>query len=265
MMCNQFGGHIIYFNFLAHFRSIIRFYRNMIKYEKRVILALLVILSLFFGMSSTVFGAVTTRVCLADGNTPLELVDPNNHIYLDIMVGTKLTILVDSNVGESWNGRLAIEGSDVNYGQLFGRDYNDVTWEYEGSHLEAAGPDAFVWWYFDMDANGFTMDTDSEDEDVEPGEWFIIDYNAVEIGDCNIVFYDGFFEDHQLSFTHVATRDFNGDTVVDFEDYGILASYWRASDCNDPNWCEGADIDVDGYVDPNDLRLFVDYWLEKTE
>ena len=41
---------------------------------------------------------VFTRVCLADGNTPLELADPCiPFVYRPIMVGTRLTIIIDSN------------------------------------------------------------------------------------------------------------------------------------------------------------------------
>ena len=54
----------------------------------------LIILCLTSGAS----GELSTRVCLADVNTPLELADPKvPFIYRDIMVGTKLTIIVDSN------------------------------------------------------------------------------------------------------------------------------------------------------------------------
>ncbi len=61
---------------------------------KRVIL-----LVLFLCMASVAAGEVSTRVCLADGNTPVPPVDPNfPHVYPDIMVGTRLTIIVDSNV-----------------------------------------------------------------------------------------------------------------------------------------------------------------------
>jgi len=73
------------------------------------------------------------------------------------------------------------------------------------------------------------------------------------------------FPVYDLVFSHVRTRDFNNDAKVDFDDFAVLASYWQDTDCNDPNWCEGTDLDTDGNVDCNDLTLFVDYWLKRTE
>ena len=79
---------------------------------------------------------VFTRVCLADGNTPLGLADPCiPFVYRPIMAGTHLTIIVSSDISEDyWGGGLYI--SDPY------RDYGVLT---EGSSLEAAGPGAFVW------------------------------------------------------------------------------------------------------------------------
>ncbi|MHC4736714.1 MAG: hypothetical protein ACYTDW_20005, partial [Planctomycetota bacterium] len=57
----------------------------------------LTLLAIFLGMASVAAGKVSTRVCLADGNTPFPPVDSNfPHVYPDIMVGTRLTIIVSS-------------------------------------------------------------------------------------------------------------------------------------------------------------------------
>ena len=101
----------------------------------------LTIFVLFLCVASIATGEVSTTVHLADGNTPLELADPNvPFVYRDIMVGTKLTIVVSSDTAESpWSGKLQIAGTDWDYGAISARDYNDVTLDWEGSHLEAAG------------------------------------------------------------------------------------------------------------------------------
>ncbi|MEE9370709.1 MAG: dockerin type I domain-containing protein [Sedimentisphaerales bacterium] len=226
----------------------------------------LIILLLVFGMTSIAIGEVSVRVCRADGNTCFEPDDPYiSFKYPDIMVGTELTIIVSSDTGGYWSGSLAITGEDVNYGVLSCRDFNEFTDECEGSRLPPAGTGARVHPWEELGVQGFDLYGHSS---AVPGDWFIIDYNALEIGDCNVGFYDhsisGDVPIYHLEFSHVRTRDFNGDTKVDFIDFAVLASYWGETDCIDPNWCEGADLDINGSVDSNDLALFVDYWLEKT-
>ncbi|MHC4737959.1 MAG: dockerin type I domain-containing protein [Planctomycetota bacterium] len=63
----------------------------------------------------------------------------------------------------------------------------------------------------------------------------------------------------------VASRDFNNDGYVNLGDFAVLASYWRETGYSDPNQCEGTDLDADGDIDENDLRLFNDYWYGPTD
>jgi len=224
-------------------------------------------------MTSPTWGAVSTRVCKADGNTPVEPIEINPPIikYPDIIKDTKLTIIVNSNVAEYWyGGALVVEDAGMaNRGLLYGRGYDGFG--YPGSCLPYAGEDAYVWETFVFPGPGFEL---SGGSDPNVGDWFIFDYNALDIGDCNVSFY--YYEEiegemvpillHTLTFHHVRTSDFNTDTKVDFRDYAILASHWQATDCNAPcGWCEGADLDTDGNVDFNDLMPFCEYWLERTE
>jgi len=225
------------------------------------------ILLLFFCMTSPAWGAVSTRVCLSDGNTPLELADPCiPFVYRDVMVGTRLTIIVVSNVAEYWYGGVLIieEANMANIGRLYGRDYDG--YEYPGSCLPAAGVDAAIWDTYIYPGPGFEL---YGGDDPNVGDWFIFDYNAIDIGDCNIAFYDFDVSEtepvHTLTLHHVRTRDFDGNTQVDFADFAVLAFYWQATDCNNPGWCQGTDLDIDGNVDFDDLMLFCEYWLEKTE
>jgi hypothetical protein len=204
----------------------------------------LMFLVLFFSMASAVVGEVSTRVCEADGNTPFD--------GRDIMVGTWLTIIVSSDTGGYWPGDLAIAGTNRDYGFLSG-----------ACALEAAGTAPLLYCWEDDQYQAISFQTD---DDAVAGDWFIIDYIATAVGDCNVGFYEWFSIDpiYELSFSHVRTRDFNNDTKVDFKDFGVLAFYWQATDCNDPDWCEGADLNIDGNADFDDLMLFVDYWLETT-
>ena len=58
--------------------------------------------------------------------------------------------------------------------------------------------------------------------------------------------------------------DFNNDGGVDFEDFAILASYWRYGACSEPNWCEDSDCDRNCTTDSSDLLIFAYDWLETT-
>ncbi len=229
----------------------------------RIMKKLLVILS-FFAMASAAGAEVSRRVCMADGNTPLELADPNVPlVYRDIMVGTQLTIIISSDAGGYWFGDLSIEGDDRNYGLLSARDYNDSTADYEGSRFPAAGELARVWDWTQSGIAGFSF---SGDDNAIPGDWFIIDYNATDSGDCTVKFYESLVHDpdRDTHFTHVVTRDLNNDAIVNFVDFEIFASYWQATGCAGPSWCAGADLDTSTNVDGNDLELFLDFWLERT-
>ena len=229
----------------------------------------LTILALFLGMTSIAMGEVSTRVCLADGNTPLELADPNiPFVYRDIMVGTRLTIIVDSNDAGFWEGGLFIAGIDIDRGVLSGRDYNDITLDWEGSRFKAVSDKARVFERRDDIQSGFDF---YGHRSAATGDWFIIDYTATSVGYCNVGFYDytipGVIDSpvYEITFSHVRTRDFNNDAGVDFADFAVLASHWQETSCSDPSWCEGTDLNADGNIDCNDLTLFVDYWLESTE
>jgi hypothetical protein len=236
-------------------------------------------LALLVGFSSISMGGVSATAYLADGNTPLEWADPNTpFVYRDIMVGTELTIIVHSDSNNIWSGGLEITGPDVSYGVLSARDYNDVTLFWEGSVLEAARSKAKVWEYENSFTAGVTLVID---DTPKPGDWFIIDYNATNVGFCTV----NFFEDYWLAdkdsgpfnpppaepnlinefvFFHVPSRDFNEDAKVDFMDFAIISAFRGKTDCTYPNWCEGTDLDTDGDVDIDDLTLFADYWLEIT-
>jgi len=228
---------------------------------------MLITVVLLLTFSSIAAGEVSTRVCLADGNTPLELADPNvPFVYRDIMVGTKLTIIVDSNIAESWDGGLYIAITDRDYGVLSARDYNDTTLDWEGSRFEAAGDKALVRDVQDVVNSGFELYSYNS---AVAGDWFVLDYTATSIGVCRVDFYDYSLSwDYPIYshvFSHVRTRDFNQDTKVDFADLALLALYWLETGCSGPDWCAGTDLNADGTVDRDDLMFFADYWLERTE
>jgi len=132
----------------------------------------LAFLVLFLSITSIVAADVSTRVCEADGSTLFD--------GRDIMVGTRLTIIVSSDVNELWEGGLFITDPYRDYGLLYGRDYNDVTGDWEGSRFDKAGAEARVYDWQDDFVSGFDI---YGDENAIKGDWYIIDYNAIDIGD----------------------------------------------------------------------------------
>ena len=223
-----------------------------------------------FLMNVVAQGEVSVQVLLRDSNEILVPVEVNSPLqysdYGQIMEGTELAIVVGSNTVEldQYMG-LYIEDDCRSYGVLADRGPNSI--------FEAAGTDASIypadrhWAAEDKYIKGFDLVTG--EEDVYTGDWFIFDYDTLDIGDCNVVLYEivppsmnGFLI-QELRFSHVITRDFDDDGQVNFVDFSILA-YYFGTDCTDPETCEGVNLDDYSIVDFNDLALFIDFWLEKT-
>jgi len=210
--------------------------------------------------SQAAHAEVLTRVCLADGNTPLELADPCiPYVYRPIMVGTHLTIIIssDTNSAEWFGGALTLWDANLDYGVLPG-----------GLPLPAAGPNAIVYPWIDSSEEHYVEGLAfGGGRNPSIGDWFIVDYNAISMGNCSVFFYDwdvSLDPLYQMSFTHVGTRDFNDDGIVNFEDFAVLGSNWQRTDCSGPQNCSGTDLDADGHVGISDLIQFAEYWLEKT-
>ncbi|MHC4616899.1 MAG: hypothetical protein ACYTEQ_04005 [Planctomycetota bacterium] len=207
---------------------------------------------------------VTLTVYEADAQTAF---DPNG----ELMVGDRLALVISSDTNDFWQGGLFIRGQDRALGTLAARDFDANTRDWTGSHLEDAGDFAKVYAWKDSAIWGFDIysfypdDGNSEDTTTVAGDWFIIDYYADDVGDCNVEFcnYDPNAQNpvSYITFHHVPTRDLNADEAVDFGDFAVFAPQWNVTGCNDPNWCDGADLDRDGNVELDDLELFVDYWL----
>jgi hypothetical protein len=205
---------------------------------------------------------ISTQVYIGDSNTPLELADPCvPWVYRNIMVGTHLTIIVNSKRDGRWEfGELSIWGTNRNFGLL-----NCRGTECENSRLPAAGSYSIVESFEEDESNGFRFSTD---QDAVAGDWFIIDYNATNAGVCPVAFFDGdvSWDDplYEMLFTHIPSCDFNGDNIVNFADFSLFGSYWGVSGCADPDGCGKVDLDGNGTININDLGLFADFWLERT-
>jgi len=226
-----------------------------------------VLLSL--GIASVSAAEVFVHVFRCDGKTPAPLADPNvPNAYGDIMVGTRLVLLVSSDTGGIWWGGLQLTWDDWERGQLTGRgsDSNSPPLNCRDSVLPAAGSQATAtfmvptgWARFDLSTN----------RDAVPGDWFVLDYHALEAGTCRIGLFDYdadlFTPQKVLSFTNVPTRDFKSDTIVNFKDFALLASQWRQATVLEPNAVSPYDLDADRFIGPRDIERFSDYWLQRTD
>jgi hypothetical protein len=205
-------------------------------------------------------GATSVKVYEADGTTPFS---PRL-----IMEGTKLVIKVESDQSAYWGGGLFMAEQNRGLGLLTGRGYDPNTDDWAESHTAAAGPMAICSDYRDSSIWGFDLHSDSNSL---AGEWFVLDYEAIGAGEPNVAFYDysqSWMDPNQyLYFSQAPTRDFNLDGTVNLKDFQILAGNWQRNDCNDPNdpnACDGTDINEDGLVNSNDLIMFSYFWLWPT-
>ncbi|MFC1761326.1 hypothetical protein ACFL6U_04530 [Planctomycetota bacterium] len=220
-------------------------------------------------------GEMSISVQLADSNTLIPWVDANvPYVYQDLMAGTEMTLIIEANQAGPWPGGLIyITPAFWEQGQLFGRDYNNETDDYEGSHTPAAGSRAQVRNnYLDFSGNeviGFRLRGDSAPP--AAGPHFIFDFNTYAPGECVIDFVDitvSFVEPaFSMVFPLVPTRNFDFDHGVSFCDFAIQAQDWRSAvdhDPNDPNIATAHDINQDGFINTSDFRLFADYWLARS-
>ncbi len=89
---------------------------------------------------------------------------------------------------------------------------------------------------------------------------YVADANEVDIdGDARVI--GGRIDMGVDEYAYGELSDFNGDGIVNFEDFSILAYYWMDYLCSEPDWCEGSDFDESRYVDFGDLKTFAENWL----
>jgi hypothetical protein len=65
-----------------------------------------------------------------------------------------------------------------------------------------------------------------------------------------------------LFYPFVIPGDSDYDEDVDWLDLKTFVDNWLRDDCWIPDWCEGADLDVNTTVDFFDFARFAEHWLE---
>ncbi|MFC1739027.1 gamma-glutamyltransferase [Planctomycetota bacterium] len=147
------------------------------------------------------------------------------------------------------------DGYALWYNVYFGDDYNEV----DQNNI----PDAIVF-------------AGEEDDGYDPGELGLGESYYWRVDECNI---PGCVHGDVWSFstaccgqpgTVFLDADVNGplgeaDCYVNFIDYAGVASEWLANCGPDNDWCDGADIDMNGMVDLNDIGVLALQWLWCTD
>jgi hypothetical protein len=243
----------------------------------------LVASALLAALTPMAAGKVWVSVYQHDGKTPLAAVDAGHpNVYREIMVGTRLTLVISSDSSEQWDGLLQLSRDDANDARLTGRGLTPPApgspfkfSTYKDSALNAAGAKATVQDFDDIYGIGLDFHNDTSTpisggtRPACPGDWFVVDYYAEQVGFCVVEFYDSSTGVdtliQTLSFTHVPSRDFDHDSMVDFQDFARFAAQWRSA--ADPGSSQTADfdLDADGRVDLADLASFSRYWLERID
>jgi hypothetical protein len=242
----------------------------------------LLVPALVAALTPVAAGKAWVTVYQHDGKTPLAAVDADHpNVFREIMVGTRLTLVVSSDSNEYWLGGLLLSWADANDARLTGRGLTPPApgsqprfSAYKDSVLNAAGTKAYVRDIGGIDTIGLELHTDifpyieGGGHPAYPGDWFIVDYYAEQVGIYNVELYDWTSSEvllQTLSFTHAPSRDFNHDTIVDFQDFARFASGWRSA--ADPGSGPTADFDLnaDSRVDLADLASFSRYWLEQID
>lgn len=207
------------------------------------------------GVLSVNFADPILTVYEADGETLFD--------GRDIMAGTSLTIVVTIDSNDYWSGGLFIADDNRFLGCLSGRDSDPNSRDLEDSYYSNAGDHASVLGWNDSDIWGY--DLYGSDVNSLAGDWFVIDYEAIGAGEPNVLFYDYDVDWNEPvsseSFSQIKSLDYNDDEIVNILDFSCLCENWLANNCDDPNWCDGTDINEDGIVDSNDLVIFSNFWL----
>jgi hypothetical protein len=216
-------------------------------------------------LSSILQAEVRMKVYRCDEKTPLVPIDPNHPgVYGDIMVGTKLTVVVCSDSNKEFSGFLEFLTDGVT--SLAGRGYDPMLMTYVDSPLPASGEDSYV---MPLPNEGVMWLSFGTGVSPSPGAWFVFDYCAERVGSCDLGLYDANGDwgvpVELLSFSHVPSCDFDGNGSVSFKDFALFASHDLPASGFFSNTQDGMfDLDSNHTLDFRDLAQFSEHWLERT-
>jgi hypothetical protein len=71
----------------------------------------------------------------------------------------------------------------------------------------------------------------------------------------------GLYDEAQLNIKVFGSPNIDGIGSVNGVDFSMLAANWLNNTCTTPTWCDGADLDINGTVDIEDLKTLAASWL----
>ena len=262
-------------------------------------LAMRKLFALVFAVALTSVAAarVWVTVYQYDGKTPLATVDSNQpDVHRDIMVGTRLTLVISSDMADKWSGDLELSWDDALYGTLSGRGLTAAApgsplkvSTYEGSCLDAAGTRATVMGRADSSSTGLSFDNDNSPYQPNgghrayPGDWFVVDYYAEQAGgsessSMRLVVLSALSSILSFLVSSVRRRSCRRfpsstsprgiSTAIRWSISGTLPGSPRTGGPPPTRMrVRGAAFDLrpDNWIDSSDLASFSEYWLERTD
>ena len=237
--------------------------RRMIRRKTLLGIVTAFVISAF--LSSIVNAEVWIDAFIGDSNELLPWKDPNDpYLFVDIMAGTSLRLELSSTEGGPANGQLISPLESANVGQLFGRQCDSLLCP--GSITEQATERSRVR-PISGSINGEAIIgyTYTISRSAVPGPWLVFDYNACSPGEVEIEWTEKETTEivlhGLLRFPQVFSREYSKDTIVSLRDFAYLANHWRKVIVEDTNDISRIDLDENTLVEPNDLKLFSDFWL----
>ena len=95
-----------------------------------------------------------------------------------------------------------------------------------------------------------------------PADYYALEFEVAGKGGGKWAERETFYLHVEAAAPEPGDGDINGDGIVDFFDFSLLAMQWLGSGCEAGNdFCDGADVNVDGSVDIDDLKISAMNWL----
>jgi hypothetical protein len=179
--------------------------------------------------------------------------DPDNDGANNLEEFLAGTSPIDANDNDAYKDGLPDNWERLFFGEINRYDANDNPDGDDSNNL--------IEWQLGTHPGRTSVDRDN---DGLPDLWEIRWFGNLDANDQNNPDGDCFnnLDEYQLGLDPTSRMsDLDLNCNVDFVDYALFADHWREGDCNDPNWCGGADLDKSSYVDLSDLSLLTENWV----